>query len=285
MSRLSVGLVLATLLLAHAARADEESALKGIEKLGGKVTRDEARPGKPVIGIDFTSTKVTDKELKKLIAFEQLAKLYLDRTQLTDETVKALSEVGLLHTLSQARSKKGEQPRNASEVYSLDLEGTEVTNEVLTKLKGLKRLVILNLIDTRVAGAGLKDLKDFKHLTEVSLQGTKVTDATLKALSEVGLLHILTQARGKDHKRPRDAGEVIELDLYNCEVTDEGLKELRDLKQLTFLDLSLTKISDDGLKELKEFKRLNTLILHDIKLTKEAVADLQKALPNCKITR
>src|SRR5579871_4291455 len=33
---------------------DEEEALKRIELLGGKVTRDEKLPGRPVIGVDFS---------------------------------------------------------------------------------------------------------------------------------------------------------------------------------------------------------------------------------------
>src|SRR5205814_4627388 len=48
------------------ARADEASAVKAVEKLGGKITRDDKLPGKPVIGVNLTGTKVTDAGLKEL---------------------------------------------------------------------------------------------------------------------------------------------------------------------------------------------------------------------------
>ncbi len=43
------GAVAAVLLVAGAARADKAAAVKAIEKLGGKIERDEKQPGKPVV--------------------------------------------------------------------------------------------------------------------------------------------------------------------------------------------------------------------------------------------
>src|SRR5437870_178159 len=142
-----VGLLLAC--LSGAARADEASAVKAVEKLGGKVTRDDKLPGKPVIGVNLGGTKVTD--------------------------------------------------------------------------------------------ADLKELKDLKHLTSLNLGWAKVTDV--------------------------------------------GLKELKHLKQLTTLYLGGTKVTDAGLKELKDLKQLTSLNLAETRVTADGVADLQKALPGCKITR
>ena len=60
--------------------------------------------------------------------------------------------------------------------------------------------------------------------------------------------------------------------------------ELKHLKQLTTLDLYGT-VTGAGLQELKDLKQLTTLLLAGTKVTAEGVADLQKALPGCKITR
>ena len=49
------------------------------------------------------------------------------------------------------------------------------------------------------------------------------------------------------------------------------------------LDLSNTQITDAGLKEVAKMKQLIVLILDDTKVTKAGVAQLQKALPKCKI--
>ncbi|MCY2990029.1 MAG: hypothetical protein NTY19_19470 [Planctomycetota bacterium] len=55
--------------------------------------------------------------------------------------------------------------------------------------------------------------------------------------------------------------DVVGVDLRDTQVTDAGLEHLRGLTQLIFLDLANTQVTDKG------------------------VAELQKALPNCKITR
>ncbi len=51
------------------------------------------------------------------------------------------------------------------------------------------------------------------------------------------------------------------------------------------VDLSFaTKITDAGLKELTKLQQLTWLLLYDCnKITDEAVAEMRKALPNCKI--
>ena len=149
MRTMLIGAVMLLACLSGAARADEASAVKAVEDLGGKVTRDDKLPGKPVIGVHLHEIGVTD--------------------------------------------------------------------------------------------AALKELKDLKQLTWLSLTVTQVTDA--------------------------------------------GLKELKHLKQLTSLDLSHTKVTDAGLKELADLKQLTTLNLEGTKVTADGVADLQKALPGCKISR
>jgi hypothetical protein len=47
--------------------------------------------------------------------------------------------------------------------------------------------------------------------------------------------------------------------------------------------LLATQITDAGLKEVAKLKNLDTLDLRLTKVTKAGVAELQKALPKCKI--
>ncbi len=69
-------------------------------------------------------------------------------------------------------------------------------------------------------------------------------------------------------------------------VTDEGLKELASLKNLRNLGLVGTKVTDKGLKELTQFKHLKRLYLRrTIRVTDAGLKELQKALPDCKISR
>jgi len=58
--------LLGLLVLAMPGRADEDAAVKVLEKMGGRVEVDAKRPGKPVVGMDLDGTKVTDAGLKEL---------------------------------------------------------------------------------------------------------------------------------------------------------------------------------------------------------------------------
>src|SRR5204862_6469332 len=80
MRTMLVGAVMPLACLSGAARADEASAVKAVENLGGKVTRDDKLPGKPVIGVNLPATKVTDAGLKELKDLKQLTSLNLSDT-------------------------------------------------------------------------------------------------------------------------------------------------------------------------------------------------------------
>ena len=61
--------------------------------------------------------------------------------------------------------------------------------------------------------------------------------------------------------RRNEQGEVVEINLMRTQITDEGLVHLKALTRLQDLSFGRNKITDAG------------------------VADLQKALPNCKIVK
>ena len=112
-------------------------------------------------------------------------------------------------------------------------------------------------------------------------------------------------------KKP--AGKLTEADLRkvkdlhfapsnNIEISDAGLKKIATdsflqfsdpfwgllpnpfPSQLTLLTLyECRNITDAGLKELANLKQLKTLVLNGTKVTRSGVAQLQKALPNCRI--
>src|SRR5215813_12597420 len=94
------GVLLGLLVLAVSGRADEAAALKMIEKLGGKVTRDGKLPGKPVVAVDLGSTKVVDADLKELKELKSLQSLGLGVTEVTDTGLKELKELKDLTSLN-----------------------------------------------------------------------------------------------------------------------------------------------------------------------------------------
>src|SRR5437588_249599 len=149
MRTMLVGAVMLLACLSGAARADEASAVKAIENFGGKVTRDDKLPGKPVIGVNLAHTKVRDAGLKELKDLKQLTTLYLNDTKVTDAGLKELAHL--------------------EQLTALNLRATGVTDLGLKELKHLKQLTWLDLAGNQVKDLGLKELKHLKQLTTLVL--------------------------------------------------------------------------------------------------------------------
>ena len=80
--------------------------------------------------------------------------------------------------------------------------------------------------------------------------------------------------------------EVVEVDLRNSRLfANADLERLQKLSRLDILCLTNSDITDAELEPLKGLHQLHELELTETLVTDEGVAKLQKALPNCKITR
>ena len=147
---------------------------------------------------------------------------------------------------------------------TLELQSTKVTDAGLVHLKGLTNLKELGLALTQITDAGLVHIKGMTKLQELDLRGTKVTDA--------GLVHL----KGMNLKL---------LGIPGPATTDLGLKHyLAALKPSTKLSLYRWKVTNAGLVHLKGLTNLTRLSLPR-QITDAGIAELQKALPNCKITK
>ena len=197
--------------------------------------------------------------------------------QLSDDTLRTLRRIGLLHAIDRARGKNGTRPKSAAEVVSLDLSLTNLSNRGLKELAPFQNLAALYLRGSNNwSAADFKGLAIFKNLVRSDI-GAR--DESLRGLREVGLLHILRGVLARDGSRPKSAAETWSLDLQGMPVTGAGLKELASLENLAELDLSRTKVTDKDLKELASFKNLVTLDLRNTKITPQglkALAPLQK---------
>ena len=67
----------------------------------------------------------------------------------------------------------------------LCLGGTQVTDAGLAHLKGLTRLIMVELDNTQVTGAGLVHLTELTGLQELTLKGTKFNDGRVKEIQRM----------------------------------------------------------------------------------------------------
>jgi hypothetical protein len=213
------------------ARADEaeDHAVKAIEKLNGRITRDQKAKGKPIIGVYLSGTDVTDGELKELAGLKQLQNLKLYGTKVTDAGLKELAGLKRLKHLSLYKS--------------------EVTDAGLKHLARFKQLKRFNLSKTKVTAKGIAELK--KALPDLKISWTadsalthKAEDKAAKAIQKLGAF--IT----RDEKAKRNP--IVSVDLSDTRVTDAGLKHLAGLRQLRRLDLPVTRVTDEGIADLKQ---------------------------------
>ncbi|MBC8873301.1 MAG: hypothetical protein H8E44_28020 [Planctomycetes bacterium] len=174
-------------------------------------------------------------------------------------------------------------------VVAVLLRGTQVTDASLKYLRGLTNLEMLSLFFTHVTDGGLEHLEGMTNLRTLSLCGTLVTDAGLVHLKELNnLAHLellgthVTDA-GLEHLK--DMTNLRTLGLPGFRVTDAGLEHLKGLTSLRKLGLDGTEVTDAGLEHLKGLTNLRELPLYGSQVTDEGVKDLQKALPDCFISR
>ncbi|MDH4129110.1 MAG: hypothetical protein OEV44_10175 [Spirochaetota bacterium] len=156
--------------------------------------------------------------------------------------------------------------RKFPDVEAINLNNTRITNRSLfyigTRSKELTELYVNH---NKITDGAFSYLINLKKLTKLSLAETPITD--------VGLSYILKITSLK------------ELNLNETAITDNGMKSIEKLSKLEKLKLLKVKISDKSIKHLKTLKFLEFIDLTDTNITDKGVAELQKALPECKIKK
>ncbi len=123
-------------------------------------------------------------------------------------------------------------------VDTVNLCGTNITDNGLRHFNGLTNLTALYLGQTNITDDGLKHLSRLANLESLNLSGTQISDEGLKHLSSLTNLKSLL--------------------LDGTHVSDDGLKHLSGLTSLQIVSLDGTNVSDDGLKRLSSLTNLTT---------------------------
>src|SRR5262249_4255356 len=222
-----------------------------VEDIGGKLTRDEQAPGKPVVKVELAfNKKATDEGLKNLAELTSLRSLSLYWCgQITDAGMKHVKELTTLETLN--------------------LGNTSVTDVGVAELKDLKNLKSLTLSGCiRMTDKSTETINGFADLDDLAMPST-ITDRGVKNL--VGLRKLKTLYIG---------GAVL---------TDAAMKHIAEnMPELESLELGAfigTHISDESVPHFAKLKKLKTLGLSGSRLTKTGLKELQKALPDCTVMR
>jgi len=168
------------------------------------------------------------------------------------------------------------------------LNGEGISDKTVAALSQLPNLQELTIVDSSLTLEGLTRIVDFPELKLFNIEERLKNDEVIAMLVAKEMLHKTSWAYvdRKQEKLSSD-DEITALEFsYSPAITDATIDqlELTELKdQLQVLYLHNTKISDEGCLKLHDFGALTFVCIGDSKVTKSGVAELQKALPNCKI--
>lgn len=243
--------------------------------------------------LDLRLTPVTYAGLQELSRLKELSSLSLTGAEIGDAEAKEIAKSTGLSELSVTASKitdKGMSAlANLQKLSSLDLSGSRVTCEGVVGKNGFQSLSKLDLSSTRVTDAGLNGLLKLKKLTYLDLEKTEITDAGLKGINNLENLLTLNVSGSKVTDRGlKDIALVVhlkELSVRDVKVTDVGVKDIVKLKMLSSVHLDNSRVTDAGMRELGKLTKLQYLGLDGAKVSDEVYRALEKALPNCYISR
>lgn len=174
-----------------------------------------------------------------------------------------------------------------NEVVELKLSGYDVTDETCGQIKKLSHLENVRLSDSSISDIGLANLDGLAHLRQLELVRLKVTARCVESLKKLADLQILN-LEGSHLSQValanlRKLSQLSELQMDRVLLFDDGLASVRQLKQLTALSLQDTQLTDASLVKLQVMTQLRSLDLTANRVSDAGVADLQRALPRCKI--
>jgi Leucine-rich repeat (LRR) protein len=195
------------------------------------------------------------KNIKPLAGLTNLQRLFLENLQLSDlRPIKGLINLKMLG-LNDSKVSDLQPLKDMVNLQNLFLDGTQVSD--LEPLKGLKSLETLIASNTLITD--LEPLKDLVSLRQLFVHQTRVSD--LEPIK--GLVNLQ--------------------DLYISGTEVTNLESLKGLVSLKNLYMSETQISD--IKPLKGLANLQKVLIGGCNnISDEDVEDLQKALPNLKIS-
>jgi Leucine-rich repeat (LRR) protein len=216
----------------------------------------------------FASWQALPPETKKYV-LEKLPKEELFKIgPVSSDFQDALREARLGHPIHIKSSMlTPENVKLLKDFDTLTLQADQVDDDTMRIIGELTNLKKLNLDYARITPTGASYLKGLTKLEYLSLN-------FVPELGDAGIANVagLTILNG--------------LGLINTGITNEGLASLKGLTNLKTLILAANeKIDDAGLVHLKGLTNLIYLSLRFTKVTEAGVKELQKALPNTKITK
>lgn len=130
----------------------------------------------------------------------------------------------------------------------------------------------------------LKQFKNYKLAQALDLQDCQISDDGIAYLQDSKLLElILNHSTINSLNSLAKLPYVQNIELTGTQIDDTAIPQLARLKMLHALNLSECDISEDGLKELIPSTSLNFLVLTPKKYSPALINELHEKMPQCRI--
>ena len=245
---------------------------------------------------DYTATWITDADLDKIALRQDLDRLSLAQTRITDAGLERLRDLKGVRELDLYFADFITDEGHAAlatwdKLERINLRGTRLTSRSFEHLAKLTALKHLDLSYSQIDDTNLELLADLPHLESLALGGTRIGAPALAALKLIpNLKHLdLSGMQRVDSGywgislTPAVLEEIgglenlVTLRLSGAVRSDQGadrpglkeeerkslpgLEKLSRLKNLEVLDLSRTPVNGAGLKSLGAMSKLRELRL------------------------
>jgi hypothetical protein len=255
------------------------------------------------IGSGFGEKKLTAAGIRAIVESRLPAKFEFDKKLIDDDLLAALlakkwfptgtgsgqkapatpEEVRYITLDDSKVTDKGFAPLlNCTNVTSLHMRKTGITDETLTKLGAFKKLDYLSLEKTKIGAPGLEAVAGLpiKHL---ALEGCELTEDMFKAFGKMTTLEELwlSDAKMKAEwlKHIATLPKLRELNLLHADFDDAAVPSVVSLPSLTSLTLNRTNLGDPGFQELVKLPKLKSLYVDGTKVTKPVYQKAKKEHP------
>lgn len=234
----------------------------------------------------YVSSEHLDDSFTKLLRRlpPTVSTLSLEGKGLTDQTVEQLSHLENIEGLALRKGKLSGSTLGdlrLSQLKSLVLDESALSNEALTRLPNALNIEFLSLNDTHIGDNWIRSRRLLPELQMLELKRTSATGRGFDTaqLPKLVILHLdgsPVDNEGLQAMAPLAGLRVLRLD--NTEITDSGLPALARHPILQQLSLAGTQITGSGFSEV-QLPRLRELNLSGTKLTDQGLENLK----NCPL--
>ena len=215
---------------------------------------------------------ITNSALKQL-HLPHLKGIRISNTGITGDGLVHLKKLKKLEFIS-VRGTKGitargiEHLNELTSLKGLELGGQDITDDCIVHISS--DVTSLSLEDTQITDAGLQHISSLENLTELSVvdrffspNETPVTDAGVKHLASMKNLEILHLRRlglsDLSVKHLKSLKGLVRLRLAGNQISNSGLAYLQNMVHIRQLELTNNKVTDSGLAHLKPLAELEQL--------------------------